>query len=331
MNPDPEDENRKKRRRKKRHTPIKALSYAVYVVLRSIAFFVAVCPDWIVYPCLRCLGRWIYRLHGPLRRRVRTNLRIAFGDTIDAREVDRIGMRATENLTQLFADTVKIARYVTHENAERYFDFVGFELLDQMQDRKTGVVCLTGHIGSFEAAGHAWGLKGYTLNSVSRPMKNRYLYDWLSVLRAKTGQTFIPRKGALRHVLRFLKDGRHVAFLFDQNQRKDNIFIPFLGRIASTTPAPAFFALRIGAPIIFGYARRLGGRFRFEAVCQEFIVPPEEGTQDERIAETMRRANQALEKAIRKYPEDYFWFHDRWRTRPPEELVPESEAIETNP
>src|SRR5690606_18508954 len=92
-------------------------------------------------------------------------------------------------------------------------------------------------------------------------------------------------------------------------------FVPFFGRMAKTPRGPAVFALRLGTPVIFGAAlRRPDGRFSigFEPVP---IEPT--GDREADVDRIVAAYTSTLERWVRKYPEQYFWHHRRWKRQPP--------------
>jgi KDO2-lipid IV(A) lauroyltransferase len=129
----------------------------------------------------------------------------------------------------------------------------------------------------------------------------------------------IERGEAPKAILRALRAGRAAGIVTDQNARRGGIFVDFLGRPASTARGTALFALRTGAPLIVGVARRLPGfpqRYRctFEAV--EFDST---GDMERDVLKLTRAHTEYLERHVREFPEQYFWQHRRWKTRPMEQ------------
>jgi KDO2-lipid IV(A) lauroyltransferase len=113
-------------------------------------------------------------------------------------------------------------------------------------------------------------------------------------------------------VLQALRQGRMVGILLDQNAaRSEGVFVPFFGVPASTSKGLALIALRTRAPVVPVFIRRLGaGRHRVEVGAA--LPPPAD---DDVVAYTAA-FNRAIEAAIRQAPEQWFWMHNRWRTRP---------------
>jgi KDO2-lipid IV(A) lauroyltransferase len=116
--------------------------------------------------------------------------------------------------------------------------------------------------------------------------------------------------------LRALRAGRNLAFLIDQDARRDGIFVDFLGKPASTTASPARLAYATGAPIAFMYARRLGRQSRFQIVIADVIWPRQDAEETGEVFRMTQRMSRDLEEVVTKWPTEWMWMHRRWKTYP---------------
>ena len=103
------------------------------------------------------------------------------------------------------------------------------------------------------------------MHNVYRPARNPLVDCMVRRRRVAIGQVMIERKGAVPTLLRVLRRKGYIGLLIDQHAKRDGVWVPFFGRPASTTPAPALLALRTGAPILTVYSRRLPGTYQFHA------------------------------------------------------------------
>ena len=125
---------------------------------------------------------------------------------------------------------------------------------------------------------------------------------------------------AAKGVLRALRRGRVVAMLGDQNAPRSEVFVPFFGKQAATARGPAVFAIRTGAPVFFGVVLRdPGWAQRYTTTIRPMRFRPT-GDVEADTRSLLTEYMQALEEAVRRAPEQYFWQHKRWKARPPEEL-----------
>jgi KDO2-lipid IV(A) lauroyltransferase len=136
--------------------------------------------------------------------------------------------------------------------------------------------------------------------------------------RARLGVGTIAMRKAPRRVPRLLAAGEVVAIVGDQDARWKGVWVPFFGTPASTFRGPAQFALRTGAPVLASISRRLpDGRYRVEGVRVPVVHTGDREADELRLTADLAAL---LESEIRKDPGQYFWFHKRWKTSPPEEL-----------
>jgi Kdo2-lipid IVA lauroyltransferase/acyltransferase len=189
-----------------------------------------------------------------------------------------------------------------------------------------GTVLVTGHVGNWEVAGAYIAARGVPIDAVVRRLKNPYFHRLITRARERLGLRLVTRGGATQVALDGLANGRSIGLAADQDARRGGIFVPFLGRPASTHRGPAVLAIRTGAPLYVGMAaRKPDGRYH---LMVQRIPIPEEGEFEDRVRKVTETWTQALEAAVREYPEQYFWHHRRWKTTPPEawNVVPRSEV-----
>jgi KDO2-lipid IV(A) lauroyltransferase len=187
--------------------------------------------------------------------------------------------------------------------------------VEQAQTR--GVIVLTAHLGNWELLAHAHGLLGHPVTLIHRPMRNELVDDAIVAVRARAGTRTIPKKAAAREAIRVLRRGGILAIPSDQNQTtRYGVFVDFFGVPACTTPGVARLAALTGSPVYPVFILREGDseRHRIE------ILPPVEmistGDREADIVANTQRCSRIVEDMIRRHPEQWIWFHKRWKTRP---------------
>ena len=199
----------------------------------------------------------------------------------------------------------------------RTMTFDGLEHLDAAVKEHGRALLLTAHLGNWELLAASHRLTAYGLSVVVRSLDAAPLDALASELRRKTGVELIDKRGALRPVLSALRRGRLVGILMDQNaSRHESVFVPFFSRPASTSKSMAVLALRTRTPVIpvFTHRERPG---RHRVVVEPALPWPVAKETEAAIVELTTRCNEAIERAIRRSPEQWLWSHRRWRTRPP--------------
>jgi KDO2-lipid IV(A) lauroyltransferase len=298
----------------KRRRP--ALDYSVYLVVRLV---VAVAQSLSIrqsYAFADRLATLLYRVDKRHRAVAMENLRLAFGDEYDEAGRDRIVRGVYQHFCRMLMEMLHIPRKLHPTTWRDRIELVGHApVLDRLLHGGP-LIMLTGHFGNWEMAGYLFGVFGFPPNSVARTLDNPHLDRFLRSFREKTGQKLIAKKGGYDDMLAVLRKGGVLSFLADQDAGERGMFVEFFGRPASTHKAIALLAIEHQAPVVVGYARRLGDGFHYEVGCDAVIEPEEwTGTADDARLLTQRYTT-ALEAIIRRDPEQYLWLHRRWKHQP---------------
>jgi KDO2-lipid IV(A) lauroyltransferase len=293
-----------------------------YAAVRCFGALVSLVGVRAGYVLADLAGSLIHLVDGRHRRIARENLRARLtgpdGSPPPEREVRRIARASFQHLVRNGVEMLLLERTI----ARRGFDaIVETDGLHHLQEAATGpgAILVTGHLGNWEVMGATCRDIGVEGRSVYRPLDNPLLDRWVRSLRSGLGQDVVPKEGAVRGLLRGLKEGRVVAVLIDQDPRRHGIFVPFFGTPASTIPTPAELAIRTGARIITAYALRVGPGFRYHERFDPPLEAPQSGDREADVRAIMTELNRRLEAAIRSAPEQWLWAHRRWKTRPPGE------------
>lgn len=250
------------------------------------------------------------------RRRVAlANLAVAFPELAPS-ERARIARAAWQHAGMMMIELGRLlGRPIQATVDELVVD--GLDRLRAVMREHGRALVLTAHLGNWEYLSAFSRIIGDPVAIVVRPLDSPSL-DALAVeLRRKTGVELIDKRGALRPVLSALRRGRLVAVLLDQNAaRREGIFVPFFGRLASTSRSLALLSLRTRTPIVPIFIQREGAA-RHRVVVEPALSLEGWNDLDVAVVELTGRCNEVIEAAIRRAPEQWLWFHDRWRTRPP--------------
>jgi KDO2-lipid IV(A) lauroyltransferase len=203
-------------------------------------------------------------------------------------------------------------QHVPIEEIPSYCRFVNANLVEEAIAQGRGIILLSAHYGAWEIAGLAIIALVKNVHTVTRPLDNEYLERDLALIRALTGVHVVERKGAARSLLKALLRKAAIVLLPDQAvQAREGILVPFLGRPAWTTDAPAKLALRLQTPIVFGFciADEAGHRLEFE----EAISIDQLNENEKNATALTKRINDVISRRIEARPELWLWMHDRWK------------------
>jgi KDO2-lipid IV(A) lauroyltransferase len=165
---------------------------------------------------------------------------------------------------------------------------------------------------------------GFPMTALARPLDNPYLDHWIRELREKRGLRVLTKWGATDQIVSMIEGsdptGKRIGFIADQNAGGGGLYVPFLGKLASSYKSIGLLAMRYNLPIIAGYARRVGDRFRYHLELIDQFGPEDWCDQPDPLFYITARFNRAIERMVEQSPEQYLWIHRRWKSRPKWEL-----------
>jgi Kdo2-lipid IVA lauroyltransferase/acyltransferase len=293
----------------------KAIDLAQYVGMRTVAMLLCSFSVGANLRAARRLGNLMYTLDRKHRDRAMENLRHAFPEMPDTRRAV-LARRSMQHLVMLAVETLFTTRLVHLETWAGYCELENFrEVLQLLLRRNQSVIMLTGHYGNWEILGYVLATLGFNTTSIARPLDNPYVNQWLLGVREKKGQRILAKKGATSEVTQVLDAGGALSLIADQDAGKKGIFVEFFGRPACTYKSIGLLAMQYQAPIVVGFARRIG-EFKFKVGVAEIIHPQDWSEQDDPLRYITQRYTKAIETFVRQDPEQYLWVHRRWKTRP---------------
>ncbi|MDZ7780931.1 MAG: lysophospholipid acyltransferase family protein [Gemmatimonadota bacterium] len=288
--------------------------FALFRVLRGA---VSVLPERLATRLAALLGTLAGSVLRIRRSDVDRHLEWAFPEKSRS-ERARVARASYRHLAREFVVLFRYGAWSREQLVERT-RVSGLEELREATEQAGGALLLTAHLGNWEVGGAALAARGLPVEAVVKGMANRRFERALFATRARLGVRVVEMSEAPREVLRSLRSGRVVAILGDQNAHRNGIFVPFFGRAAATARGSATFALRTGVPAFLGFAvREPGWGQRYRVTVERLPFEPT-GDRDRDVTAFTTAYVSAVEDAVRRHPEQYFWQHKRWKTRPPEE------------
>jgi KDO2-lipid IV(A) lauroyltransferase len=251
------------------------------------------------------------------RRIARINLRIAFPEMGDA-EADRIIRSCYRQMGTSAAEFVHLPK-MDAAYIREHFRIEGASFVrESLVERNQPAMALTGHFGNWELLSHVYGSTIAPVAFIVRPLKSGILDRIVTERRECVGNTVIRKADSAKEVMKVLRKRILVGILVDQNvDRNKGILVDFFTRKAYTTFGIARLALAMTAAIHPAFIFRDPAR-KFHHVLR--FGPPvaiDPGApREEEVARVTRRCNEELEKVIREAPDQWMWFHRRWKTRP---------------
>jgi KDO2-lipid IV(A) lauroyltransferase len=292
--------------------------YAVYLAVRLVVCVVQALSWDLALKLAEALARLAYRVDRRHRQVALDNLRYAFPDLDDAGR-DRLVRATYRHFMTMIVEMIRLPRVLRHSNLYDYVrhDQPGdLEKLLRLARGPRPQLVLTGHIGNWEMLAYVTGLIGVQAPIITRRLDNPYLHDYLGRFRAHTGMRQLDKATDYAEILAILARGGGLGMAGDQDAGARGLFVDFLGRPASTFKSIALLSLEYGAPIAVLGMARVGQPMRYILYFEDLILPEEYADRPDAARAITQRYTNALERLVRRHPEQYFWLHRRWKHQP---------------
>jgi len=245
------------------------------------------------------------------------NLSIAFGEEKSYTEILKICHNCFRNLGKGLMECLQFPR-LTSENLDRLVTFEGKQNIDNALKMGKGVIILTAHFDNWELLAASLALSGYDVNYIVRAVRSRRLNALVTQNRESMGIRCLPRGPSIKSALKCLRRNELLGILSDIDTKVDGVFVDFLGRSAFTPRGPVSIALRTGAVMVPAFIIRQKDDTH-KIVAEKALDLKITGDPDEDVRLNTARSTKIIESYIRKYPEQWIWMHQRWKTRPQQE------------
>ncbi len=284
-----------------------------YLLLKAFSIFINLLPEGLSLWMGRQLGLIGFCLDREHRKVALQNLHIAFGQERSEEELHIIAKKTFQNLGMMAIEFFRIPKM----DVENFKKKLVVEGLDKAMEllKKRGVLLLVSHFGNWELMGLMSKVIGNPIMVIAKPMKNRYIDQFITGIRQAAGLEVIPPEKASRKVIRALSENRVVGILIDQRaKRSEGVWADFFGRKAPTTPGLALLALKTGAPVLPVFMVRNGFQ-RHRLLIKKPLELIRTGNVKKDVEANTQLINHTLESMIRQYPDQWFWVHRRWERK----------------
>ncbi len=260
------------------------------------------------------LGRVLFSVAKKHRDIAMDNLTYAFGHEKQPEEIKKIARQVFINLVKVVFE-VGWSLHLKESQFAEHFKVNGFHHMKNAYEKGKGVLALTAHFGNWELLTIIGAIIKFPINIVVRPLDFKPLDHFIFNLRTRFGGKIIPKERSIHTIIRSLHRGEIVVLLMDQNvDWYEGVFVDFMGHRACTSKGLALLALKTGAPVIPVFMVRETSGFRTEFGPE--IVTVKTGDRQKDIENNTQEYNRVIENFIRRYPDQWFWVHQRWKTKP---------------
>lgn len=269
---------------------------------------------WLPLSVLRALGwglgRLLYALGRERRQVALTNLRLCFPEQSETARED-LARRHFVAFARAVLDRT-LGWWASKERLQRIIRIHGVEHLTDPEGRP--VIMLSPHFVGLDAGGTAISMHvaGCSVFSKQKnPVLNQLLYDGRMRFNKAV---LLSRQDGMRKIVKAMKAGHPFYYLPDMDfGPEESIFVPFFGVQAATIPALSRMTRLTGARVVPVICHQVSDGYEIE------VMPPWDNFPGESVEADTEFMNQFIESQVLRMPEQYFWLHKRFKTRPPGE------------
>lgn len=281
-----------------------------YYLLKAISAIVCLLPRGFTEVLGLGLGNFAW-LVIPRKRKVLAHDQIVACLGVTDEDAERIAKASVVRFGPMLFEVLRFP--VIKKNPQAYVRIEGLEKLQQGMAEGRGAVIASAHSGNWELMGGAFAMAGIPLVGVAMKQKSSGSDRFINEYRTLIGM-HITYKTGVREMFDMLKKGWAIGLIMDQDtNRHDGLVLDFFGQPTNCTPGAASMARFQDVPIFTSFMHRDAQGRHTLFVEGPFHV---EKTKDKR--EDVRQMTQFLtheiEKHVRRYPEEWFWLHDRWKS-----------------
>ncbi len=277
-------------------------------------FLVRVLPDFLLHPILNGIYHLIYFFDAKHKKIIKTNLDFAFGEVLSKKEKEEITKKCYKNLVYFLADFIK-NQGISKEELAKKVTFKNKNILEDAIKNNQKIILITAHYGNWELISLALSAFDKPITGVGRALDTKRLDTILKKNREQFNIEVLNKNGAFRGMMRALKQGRLLGLLVDQNtSEKDGVLIDFFGKKARQTHSTSLLARKMDAVIIPAFITTDDYK-NYTVTFYDKITPIKTEDIDNDILKTTQEQANIIEKVIRQKPDEWFWFHKKWKNQ----------------
>jgi len=276
-------------------------------------FIISFIPRRVVIFLSNSLGELLFRVDKRRKNDALVNLTIAYPDSSCEWKLEVV-RKCYKNMLFYAFEFAKNSRLTKEEVIEKFRVEDRDGVIDRLQNAGKNIIFITGHFGNWEVGALAYGARYGNMVVVGRESGKASIDEVIKSSRERFGLKLISKHNALKKIVEEMKKGVAVAIVVDQNTAdNEGILIDFFDHKARHTPVASILAKRFGAVIVPVFTYKEGSGYVTK------VLSPISHKDILGVKEDIKRLTQAqadaLKEAILKAPDEYFWFHRRWKNR----------------
>lgn len=279
-------------------------SYISYVIVVLISIIFNIIPRTLSLLLGKFLGLVIYYIF-PVRKKVAIkNIKDNFSN-LDSTKYNNLLKNTYAHFGMVLSDFMR----QNFLNKQKINDLVNINAKTlEILNKNKGSIIMTGHIGNWEYFLPILGLNHIKFAVVTQKIKNSYLNKFFTSLRSFQNVKIIPRNDGKEKMFDAMNQNYHLGLASDQNAGSKGTMVPFLNTKISIPKGAAIFHIKTKKPILVGFCT-MNKDNKYDFNIEELKFNHKIKSRSELINDINSQFTSILGKFIRKYPDQYFWFH----------------------
>lgn len=248
---------------------------------------------------------------------------------VSPEEANRIARESTVQCGAIFVEVLYFPKL--KGNMANHVKVIGLEHLTRYKNSsERGAVIATCHGDNWELMGGAFAQNGIPLVGVAKKQKSEGADKFINEFRTLIGMHITYRSG-VREMYKMLDEGHFIGLIMDQDVgRDDGVVVKFFNQATNFVTGAASMSRFRKVPIFPAFMHRNPDGTHILEISPPLQV---EKTSDKHadIKQMTQRLATLIEQHVRKYPDEWFWLHDRWKSMrvefEPEEVAAFEKAL----
>ena len=286
----------------------------IYKLIKLFVILLGILPKQMLKFFSDLFGLIWYTIDKRHRNVVLENINFAYPEKLSSKQGQRFVKKIFKHIAGILFEVIW-SYSKTRDELFQCFTIKGLDHLENARKKGKGVLCLTCHMGNFELLVVAIAKTGINPYVLYRKLDFNPLEQFILEMRQRFGTTMIPLRKASKKIDTVLSNGGVVGTLLDQNvDWYKGVFVDFFGRPACTNNGFAKLVLKTKSPVVPVFTMKKNGKYIMEFLPEIPLQITGDPIKD--IENNTQNYVSAIETMVRRCPEQYFWVHNRWKTKP---------------
>lgn len=284
------------------------------ISFKIFSFFVKYTPKCITNKFLDFLAFIAYHFDARHRKIAQVNLTLTYEQSLSQEEKTRIIKHCYKNLLYNMRDFIK-NQGISKEELLKKVTVHNEHFYKQAKAYNKGIIFQTAHYGNWELMALSVGAKYGNISVVGRKLDSPKMNTVLEKNREQMNVTLLDKNGALRGMMKALKQKENVGLLVDQNTKDtEGILVDFFGKRARHTPSAALISRKMESPILPVFITTKDYEHFNLTFYEPFFTPKTDDNEADILASVQKQAT-ITQQVIEAKPDEWFWFHRRWKNQ----------------